>query len=473
MLGALLDRCRQPDDLRRDKVCNGHDIGDGGLAFGQRPGLVEHQRSQFTRLFERGGVLDQDARLCAATDADHDRRGRCQAQRTRARDHQHRHRIDDRGLDAGADEQPAKQCDERDRQHRRHEHRRHAIGEPLHGRFRSLCGFDQPDDPRQCGISTHARGTTAQRAFLVERGRVDPRARALAHRNALAGEHRLDHVRLPVDHLGIDRNRLAGTHQQHVAPTHLFDVDVDPRVVAFDVRLLGLQIDQRVDRRGGACLRARFEDLAQQHQGHDDRRRLEVDVPARSAEHRRVDAQGVRGGGAQGDEHVHVGRAAAQAVPGTDVEALADPELHRRGEQPLQPARQQVVVHAESHRHHLREQRQCEERSDPERAQVGVVVRLLACPLARKPFARGHASAVARLFDRANELLDAHQMLRIAYVRPLRGEIDRGIHPIDPLERLLDARGAGGTGHALDGQIDRFQLWGSVQGLAAKRRLRV
>ena len=49
---------------------------------------------------------------------------------------------------------------------------------------------------------------------------------------------------------------------------------------------------------------------------------------------------------AQRDQHVHVGAAAAQRMPGADVEAPADPELHRRRQRELQPARQQVGMRA-------------------------------------------------------------------------------------------------------------------------------
>src|SRR5437763_1073317 len=55
----------------------GNDGDDFRLAFGERPGLVDHERVDPLHALERFGVLDQHAGPRAAADADHDRhRGR-------------------------------------------------------------------------------------------------------------------------------------------------------------------------------------------------------------------------------------------------------------------------------------------------------------------------------------------------------------------------------------------------------------
>ena len=61
----------------------------GRLAFGQRSGLVDHQRIDLFHTLERLGILDQDARLRAASDTHHDRHRRSEAQRAGAGDDQH------------------------------------------------------------------------------------------------------------------------------------------------------------------------------------------------------------------------------------------------------------------------------------------------------------------------------------------------------------------------------------------------
>ena len=68
-----------------------HDRHDLRLAFGERAGLVDHERVDLFHALERFGVLDQHAGLRAAADADHDRHRRREAQRARAGDDQHAH----------------------------------------------------------------------------------------------------------------------------------------------------------------------------------------------------------------------------------------------------------------------------------------------------------------------------------------------------------------------------------------------
>ena len=60
-----------------------------GLAFGQRAGLVDHQRVDLLHALQRLGVLDQHAGLRAAADADHDRHRRREPERAGAGDDQH------------------------------------------------------------------------------------------------------------------------------------------------------------------------------------------------------------------------------------------------------------------------------------------------------------------------------------------------------------------------------------------------
>ena len=65
-------------------------------AFGQRAGLVDHERVHLFHPLDGFRVLDEHAGLRAAADADHDRHRRGEPERARAGDDQHRDRIDDR-----------------------------------------------------------------------------------------------------------------------------------------------------------------------------------------------------------------------------------------------------------------------------------------------------------------------------------------------------------------------------------------
>jgi len=78
-------------------------------------------------------------------------------------------------------------------------------------------------------------------------------------------------------HDAVDRHLLAGTDAQAIARNYFFERDIGlGAVVTHESGAFWREIEQRSD--GTARLRAgsQFENLAEQHQGHDDRRRLEI-----------------------------------------------------------------------------------------------------------------------------------------------------------------------------------------------------
>ena len=130
----------------------------------------------------------------------------------------------------------------------------------------------------------------------------------------------------------VDGHALARAHDEAVADHDVGERHLDRDAVAQNARGLRLQPQQSFQRRRRACSRPRFEELPQQHQGDDRRPGFEIDVLVRQVEDGDYGAQRPCHRRAQCDQHVHVGTAAAQSVPGADVEAAADPELHRCGE---------------------------------------------------------------------------------------------------------------------------------------------
>ncbi len=66
------------------------------LALGQRAGLVDDERIDALHALQRRGILDQDAELGAAADADHDRHRRREAERAGAGDDENADRGDQR-----------------------------------------------------------------------------------------------------------------------------------------------------------------------------------------------------------------------------------------------------------------------------------------------------------------------------------------------------------------------------------------
>ena len=218
MLARLLDARRKAQQFGLGDAF-GHDGDDFRLAFGERAGLVDHQRVDLLHALERLGVLDQHAGLRAAPDADHDRHRRRKAERARAGDDQHRDGRDQRIGEARlrAEDRPCREGDQRDRDHQRHEPGRHLIGEALDRRARALRGRDHLDDLRQHGVAADLLGAHQEAAGGVERAGDDLRAGLLGDRHRLAGDQRLVERRAALGHHAVDRHLVARTHAQDVA----------------------------------------------------------------------------------------------------------------------------------------------------------------------------------------------------------------------------------------------------------------
>ena len=78
-MGAqLFDAVRDLQQLGFGYTVGGDKVGDLGRALGDGAGFVERDDLRFARCFQRLGILEQDARLCAHAISNHDRHGGCQ-----------------------------------------------------------------------------------------------------------------------------------------------------------------------------------------------------------------------------------------------------------------------------------------------------------------------------------------------------------------------------------------------------------
>ncbi len=135
-------------------------------SFGQRAGLVDHQRVDLLHPFERLGVADQHAGLRAAADAHHDRHRRREAERARAGDDQHADRGDERVGKARlrSERRPGDKGERRHRDDRRHEPARHLVGQPLDRRARALGRAHHLYDLRDQRVAADLAGAHHERA---------------------------------------------------------------------------------------------------------------------------------------------------------------------------------------------------------------------------------------------------------------------------------------------------------------------
>ena len=127
----------------------------------------------------------------------------------------------------GADVCPNDERQHRNGDHGGNEYRGDAVREPLHRRATALRICHERDDPREQRFGTDFLGKHRQRAGAVDGCAGDARANRLFHRHRFAAQHRFVHRAGAVDHATIDRDLLAGSHQQPIADAdrierHLF-----------------------------------------------------------------------------------------------------------------------------------------------------------------------------------------------------------------------------------------------------------
>ena len=248
------------------------------------------------------------------------------------------------------------------------------------------------------------------------------------------------------DHFAVGRHPLAGPHQQDFAGDDGFDIDDHLDAVAEDGGGRRLQFDELADRFAGLALGTLFQIAAEQHEGDDARRRLEIEEVRAPVRQQAGQAVEVGGAGAERDQGVHVGAAVARQLDGLLEERQAGAEDDRGGQHELQQAQAVVVRHGHAQDHQRRGQR-------------GGGEEALARLFAQDLFAFDEEAPLGERIHRARRVAEAidQRENRIAVELAVdgtggRGKIDGGV--LDAriaLQRQLDQRRAGGAGHSLDG----------------------
>ncbi len=199
------------------------------------------------------------------------------------------------------------------------------VDQRLDGQLGALGRLDHTHDLRQHGLRAHLLSPKAEGARGVDRAADDFGALDLLDRDRLAGQHGLIDIRAAGQHRTVDRNAFAGPDDDHVAGRDLIDRQFDFRSTPFDAGGLGLERHQTANGLAGLALRARFEPAADEDQGDDHRRRLEIEVggPVRQplGEECRDGRESPGGGGAEHDQRVHVRRQPDQVRHAFAVEA--------------------------------------------------------------------------------------------------------------------------------------------------------
>ena len=328
-----------------------HDVGEDGLAFGERAGLVDDDGIDGRQPLQRLGVFDEDALACAATGRDHDRDGRGEPQGARAGNDENGHGCHN-GIGerwAGTKCQPGEKCKNGNGDDGRHEIGRHPVGQRLDGRAAALRLRHQRDDARQHGLGADLAGLHDETAGLVERAAGDIGARRFLDRQRLAGDQRFIDRRAALHDGAVDGNCLTRAHAQPVADMDVIEGNFGFRAIGrHAARGLRGEIEQGADGVAGPFAGLQFEHLANKDQNDDDGGGLEVsaDRPAvhlevgreQSGREHRDEAVGVGDQHADGDQRPHVGAAVHDRGPAALQERPAAPQHHGRREDQLDPA---------------------------------------------------------------------------------------------------------------------------------------
>ena len=284
MLARLLRRRDQ-----RQRFVHGHagcwyHIRQHRLARGNRPRLVQDDRGELVRRFQRFAALDQHPRFRTLAGADHDRRRRRQSKRARTRDDQYADRVDEGHREPRPwwhQQKPRDECGSGNAQHDWREHAADHVREPSDRRLRSLRILHELHDLLECGVLAHLRRTEPEASGLVHRRAEHYVARRLVHGQAFSRQHRLVNSRRPLRNLTIHGNLFARTHKHDVSRDHLLDSDIHlPRFPIHgtdDARGSCLETHKAPNRIARLPLGPRFQQAAKKDERDDDARRLVID----------------------------------------------------------------------------------------------------------------------------------------------------------------------------------------------------
>ena len=252
MLAAFFERGSRLQQRLLAAVCE--DIGHGRLALGDGAGLVEHHGLQPAGRFERDGVLKQDAVARTDAAADHARNRRGKSQCARTADDEHGNGAFKRKADALSKQQPDKERDERDADHRGNEDARNAVGDFGDGRLGRRGVAHHLDDLRKRGVLAHTRGAALDIARTADGRRRDPVACRLVNGYALPCQRGFIHGAAALDDHAVHRNTAACADNKHIACLHLGNADLGFGTAALHHGGFGREIHQAFERVGGAPL---------------------------------------------------------------------------------------------------------------------------------------------------------------------------------------------------------------------------
>ena len=285
------------------------------------------------------------------------------------------------------------------------------------------------------GVGAGVRDPDAQVAEPGEGRRVDPAARPGLDRQRFAGDGRLVHGGLPIEHLAVGRDLLAGADNDDVAGAELVDRQLDLCPVTVHARGARGERGQRLEAAPGAVGREPFDGITDAHEeDHHQRRHPLPDCDRREHADRH---QGVR------DDLAVQGRAdhvAEDGVAGDQHQRQPDRPGHELGDA-LEDA--QPFTHDRDEQHNAKQRRQQQAKLPRQGAARGLDgCRVRCCDAVSRPFHRVPDRVLAHLCGIEP---DGRLLGREKYIH--------GNHTGQRGDRVAHVFGALGAVHAGDGDF--------------------
>ena len=242
------------------------------------------------------------------------------------------------GPESGAQQPPEQEGGACQQQHRQGEATRHPVGEALDRGLAGLSLLHQMDDAGDGALGAAATHLQLQRRRQVEAagGQLLTRHGRLGHR--LAGERREIQCRLAGNHHTVDRDAVARKHLDAIAGPQTADPDLPRRTVVHQQQsLIGLQLDQLLDRPARAPAGPLLQEAAGQHEAQQHHRLVEEAGPTAGGPQQPDRAREPGAGHAQPHERVHAGQAGQGGAEAVQQDRAAGKGQGQGGHQAVQP----------------------------------------------------------------------------------------------------------------------------------------
>ena len=208
----------QRQHVRPGQPAEEHDVGEAGLAVGERARLVEDRDPAGVEPFEDGRIADHDATLGGQRHGPDDRHRDRDQERAGGGDDEHREKP------CGAAAEPP--GGGRDRHGQRRVEGAEPVGHPPQLRPVLLARTEHVHDLGVAAVAGHAVGANLKRGLPVDRAREHGRPGSLRHAVGLAGEVALVHRPAARHHSAVHRADLVRQDDDRVADSHLREHDV-------------------------------------------------------------------------------------------------------------------------------------------------------------------------------------------------------------------------------------------------------